>query len=78
MILIFNKLRVLLRQVKLERLNKIVWPEIWRLAQDRIATAHTSGHCVCVVDAAVLLQAGWQEHMHEIWVTIAPVKEARH
>ncbi len=57
------------------KLNQIVWPEIWRLVESRIADAHASGYAVCVVDAAVLLQAGWQDKVHEVWVTIAPVKE---
>ena len=55
----------------------MVWPEIWRMVETRVAEAHASGHAVCVVDAAVLLQAGWQDHVHEVWVTIAPVKEVR-
>ena len=65
-------------QAKLQRLNEIVWPEILHLVQDRIAAENASGHRVCVVDAAVLLQAGWQEFVHEVWVTIAPVSEVIH
>ena len=68
-------LRHFLYQEKLLKLNQIVWPEIWRLTEAGIAEAHASGHEVCVVDAAVLLQAGWQDHLHEVWVTIAPIKE---
>ena len=49
-----------------------MWPEIWRLAEEKIAEAHSNGHRVCVIDAAVMLNAGWQRHMHEVWVTIAP------
>ena len=52
-----------------------MWPEIWRLAEEKIAEAHSNGHRVCVVDAAVMLNAGWQRHMHEVWVTIAPDTE---
>ena len=62
-------------QSKLERLNAIVWPEIWRLAQEKIQEAHSKGFGVCVVDAAVMLKAGWNKHVHEIWVTIVPEKE---
>lgn len=62
-------------QAKLEKLNSIVWPEIWRLAEEKIAQAHSDGHRVCVIDAAVMLNAGWQKHMHEVWVTIAPDTE---
>ena len=52
-----------------------MWPEIWRLAEEKIARAHSDGHRVCVIDAAVMLNAGWQSHMHEVWVTIAPDAE---
>ena len=62
-------------QSKLERLNEIVWPEIWRLAQEKIQEAHSKGFGVCVMDAAVMLKAGWDKYVHEIWVTIVPEKE---
>ena len=52
-----------------------MWPEIWRLAEEKISQAHSDGHRVCVVDAAIMLNAGWQRHMHEVWVTIAPDTE---
>ena len=52
-----------------------MWPEIWRLAEEKIAQAHSDGYKVCVVDAAVMLKAGWQRNMHEVWVTIAPDTE---
>lgn len=34
-----------------------------------------SGKQVCVVDAAVLLEAGWTDMVHEVWVTIIPDEE---
>ncbi len=33
------------------------------------------GKQVCVVDAAVLLEAGWTDMVHEVWVTIIPDEE---
>lgn len=62
-------------KVKLEKLNGIVWPEIWRQVEERVSWAHREGHEVCVVDAAVMLKADWHRHLHEVWVTIAPEKE---
>ena len=59
----------------MEKLNKIVWPEIWRMAEEKIAEALSNGYHVCVVDAAVMLKACWHRNMHEIWVTIAPDEE---
>lgn len=34
-----------------------------------------SGKDVCVLDAAVLLEAGWTDMVHEVWVTIIPEEE---
>lgn len=45
------------------------------MAQEKIQEAHSKGFGVCVVDAAVMLKAGWDKHVHEIWVTIVPEKE---
>ena len=64
-------------QAKLQRLNEIVWPEIWRLAEEKIRQAHTEGYRMCIIDAAVLLKAGWDKYIHEVWVAIAPEKEVR-
>lgn len=30
---------------------------------------------MCVVDAAVLLEAKWDRFTHEVWVTVVPPKE---
>lgn len=49
-----------------------MWPEIWRSVEARVEQARLEGHKVCVVDAAVMLKAGWHRHLHEVWVTIAP------
>lgn len=34
-----------------------------------------SGKGVCVVDAAVLLEAGWAYLVHEVWVATIPEEE---
>lgn len=34
-----------------------------------------AGKQVCVVDAAVLLEASWTDMVHEVWVTIIPDEE---
>ena len=33
------------------------------------------GYKVCILDAAVLLQAEWNKGLHEVWVSIVPHKE---
>lgn len=30
---------------------------------------------MCVLDAAVLLEAGWQDMVHEVWTAIIPEDE---
>ncbi|XP_047613743.1 bifunctional coenzyme A synthase isoform X1 [Phacochoerus africanus] len=35
-----------------------------------------TGKRVCVIDAAVLLEAGWQNMVHEVWTVVIPETEA--
>ncbi|XP_075033482.1 bifunctional coenzyme A synthase [Mixophyes fleayi] len=60
----------------LKRLTDIVWPAIAALAKEAVAEAAARGISVCVMDAAVLLEAGWTEMVHEVWTVIIPEKEA--
>lgn len=60
----------------LQRLNGIVWPEIARLAQEQISEYAEAGDNIIVLDAAVLLEAGWDNMCHEVWTTIVPQPEA--
>lgn len=34
-----------------------------------------TGKRVCVIDAAVLLEAGWQNMVHEVWTVVIPETE---
>ncbi|KAK2820465.1 hypothetical protein Q5P01_023424 [Channa striata] len=63
-------------QERLKALTDIVWPEIALLVKNIISQARENGKQVCVLDAAVLLQAGWTDMVHEVWVTIIPEDEA--
>ncbi|KAF6298302.1 Coenzyme A synthase [Rhinolophus ferrumequinum] len=36
----------------------------------------STGKHVCVIDAAMLLEAGWQNMVHEVWTVVIPVTEA--
>jgi len=38
----------------------------------------SAGKQVCVLDAAVLLEAGWAHMVHEVWVAVLPEEEVRH
>ncbi|XP_077359806.1 bifunctional coenzyme A synthase [Festucalex cinctus] len=64
------------KQERLKALTDIVWPEIALLIKNIISQAREQGKDVCVVDAAVLLEAGWTDMVHEVWVTIIPEEEA--
>lgn len=48
------------------RLNEIVWPEIERLVEERVKQLASEGVAVVVLDAAVLLEAGWERRCHEV------------
>ncbi|KAK1794835.1 hypothetical protein P4O66_010033 [Electrophorus voltai] len=61
---------------RLKALTDIVWPEIALQVKERIHQAKQEGARVCVIDAAVLLEAGWTDMVHEVWVTIIPEEEA--
>ena len=55
----------------LKRLTDIVWPEIRRLAVEEIASAQARDpDAVVVLEAAVLLEAGWQSAVDETWVVV--------
>ncbi|XP_027027399.1 bifunctional coenzyme A synthase [Tachysurus fulvidraco] len=63
-------------QERLKALTDIVWPEIALLVKERVQQAKEDGKRVCVLDAAVLLQAGWTDMVHEVWVAVIPEEEA--
>lgn len=53
----------------LKQLTDIVWPEIKRLAKLEIDEfARTGSSRPVVLEAAVLIEAGWQDIVDEIWV----------
>lgn len=56
---------------RLKELTDIVWPAIRHLADAEIASVreNESGRTI-VLEAAVLLEAGWQDLVDEIWVTV--------
>ena len=59
------------RPDQLDRLTRIVWPEIRRLARQEIdRIAREAPDATVVLDAAVLLEAGWEDLVDEIWVTV--------
>jgi phosphopantetheine adenylyltransferase/dephospho-CoA kinase len=56
----------------LDRLTAIIWPEIRRMAEAEIASNQAERPEIhVVVEAAVLLEAGWQDAVDEVWVVVA-------
>ena len=54
------------------RLNAIAWPRIRQKIEDGIEEQRQLGTGVVVLDAAVLIEAGWTDAADEVWVVTAP------
>ncbi|XP_026461494.1 bifunctional coenzyme A synthase-like [Ctenocephalides felis] len=62
---------------KLNTLNSIVWPVLRTELREAISNmSYEMESEIIVVEAAVLLQAGWENEFHEIWSCIISEKEA--
>lgn len=58
---------------RLQQLNGIVWPNLLKKSKERIQELYKKeGKQIVILEAAVLLSAGWQEECHEIWSCIIP------
>ncbi len=57
----------------MRRLTDIVWPAIKTELRHRLEEYRDAGAGVVVVEAAVLLEAGWDDQVDEVWaVTVDP------
>ena len=54
------------------QLNAIAWPRIRQKIEDGIEEQRQQGTSVVVLDAAVLIEAGWTDAADEVWVVTAP------
>ncbi|XP_075160091.1 bifunctional Phosphopantetheine adenylyltransferase - Dephospho-CoA kinase [Haematobia irritans] len=63
---------------RLEKLNNIVWPELMAEVKRRIKSLEKKVNPpkVVVLEAAVLIKAGWDKEVHEVWSMIVPPEEA--
>lgn len=69
--------RVFGRPKELERLTAIVWPEIRRQTKERLAALRASDPGgIVVLEAAVLLEAGWDDLVDEVWVLVTDPETA--
>jgi len=60
----------------LARLNRITHPRIREAIRERLAQLARDGAQVVVLEAALLLEAGWDDLVDEVWVTMAPPEVA--
>ena len=56
----------------LARLNRIMHPRIAARIKTKIAEYHRQGAAVAVIEAPLLVEAGWTQIADEVWVTVAP------
>ncbi|MBA7481195.1 Dephospho-CoA kinase [subsurface metagenome] len=56
----------------LSRLNRIMQPQICRVVKAQLEQYRRQGIDVVVVEAPLLIEAGWTSLVDEVWVTLAP------
>lgn len=55
-----------------ERLNRIMHPPLYDTVKARLEECRRQGAGVVVLEAPLLIEAGWQSLADEVWVTVAP------
>lgn len=64
-------------EIELNRLNSILWPAILEEAKKEAMKLYKENKTeVVVMEAAVLIRAGWKTEVHEVWTSIIPSEEA--
>lgn len=59
-------------QEALNKLNRIMHPRIYEMVIQKIDEYRRAGISVVVVEAALLIEAGWRPLLDQLWVTTAP------
>ena len=57
---------------QMRRLTDILWPEMKRVMGERLEDLRRAGVPIVVIEAAVLLEAGWQDLVDEVWAVAVP------
>jgi dephospho-CoA kinase len=60
-----------------KKLESIVWPWMRQTMQERFSKLRADGVPIVVLEAAVLLEAGWVPLVDEVWVVTVPPPLAR-
>jgi len=55
----------------LAQLNQVVHPEAYRLAQEKVETYRHQGVKAVVIEATLLIEAGWINLVNKIWLVVA-------
>ncbi len=55
----------------LSRLNKIMHPRIFEMVKKQIEDNRRKGAAVVVLEATLLMEAGWKPLVDEVWLTVA-------
>jgi len=56
----------------LAKLNQIVHPRAYRMAQEKIEDYRRQGAKAIVVEATLLIEAGWTDLVNKVWLVVAP------
>jgi dephospho-CoA kinase len=56
----------------LNKLNGIMHPRIYEIVKQKIEEHRQAGARVVVLEAALLIEAGWKPLLDQVWVTISP------
>lgn len=56
----------------LAQLNQIMHPRMYNIVKDQLEEYRRQGVAVVVLEAALLIEAGWTSLVDEVWVTVAP------
>ncbi|XP_046994570.1 bifunctional coenzyme A synthase isoform X2 [Schistocerca americana] len=65
-----------LPEEKLQSLNELLWPAMLTVIKERAQEMYRAGKEVIIVEAAVLLQANWDKHCHEVWTCLISPEES--
>jgi dephospho-CoA kinase len=57
---------------RLARLNQIMHPRMYRVVEEMIAEYRRKGVKAVVLEAALLIEAGWTPLVDKVWVTVSP------
>lgn len=57
---------------KLATLNRIMHPKMYRVVEEKIAWYRKQGVKAVVLEAALLIEAGWTPLVDRVWVTVSP------